>query len=57
MRLSENRKLHFVRALVIRLVFVCFANLINWKMQRSSWTRILSTFQCVGGGQAGAVGM
>ncbi|CAH0774936.1 unnamed protein product [Bemisia tabaci] len=41
-RLSENRKLHFVRALVIRLVFVCFANLINWKMQRSSWTRILS---------------
>ncbi|XP_072156966.1 uncharacterized protein [Bemisia tabaci] len=41
-RLSENRKLHFVRALVIRLVFVCFSNLINWKMQRSSWTRILS---------------
>ncbi|CAH0390915.1 unnamed protein product [Bemisia tabaci] len=40
--LSENRKLHFVRALVIRLVFVCFSNLINWKMQRSSWTRILS---------------
>ncbi|XP_072161263.1 uncharacterized protein [Bemisia tabaci] len=57
MRLSENRKLHFVRALVIRLVFVCFTNLINWKMQISSWTRILSTFQCVGGGQAGAVGM
>ncbi|CAH0390964.1 unnamed protein product [Bemisia tabaci] len=41
-RLSENRKLHFVCALVICLVFVCFANLINWKMQRSCWTRILS---------------
>ncbi|XP_072153761.1 uncharacterized protein [Bemisia tabaci] len=31
--------------------------LLSVKMQRSSWTRILSTFQCVGGGQAGAVGM